>query len=82
MPGDDLVVVIDQNGVVEAETLDAACDLLNLLGRVSAGVARVRSQRVGGSVSKFMGGSKKGLGLGARTKRYRSPKRSLGKSTG
>ena len=52
MSGHDLIIVIDQNGVVEAEPLDTARDLLNLLGRVGPGVARVRSQRVGGSVFK------------------------------
>jgi hypothetical protein len=50
MSGNDLVIVIDQNGVVKAEPLDTACDLLNLLRRVGPGIARVRSQRVGGSV--------------------------------
>jgi ABC-type branched-subunit amino acid transport system ATPase component len=47
MPGNDLVIVVDQNGIVEAETLDTPSNLLDLLRRVRAGVARVRSQRVG-----------------------------------
>jgi hypothetical protein len=31
MPGDDLVVVADQDRVGEAEALDASCDLSDLL---------------------------------------------------
>src|SRR5260221_1429854 len=48
-----------KNGVVEAEAIDAARDLPNLLRRVGAGVARIRSQRVGWPVLKVHGGSKK-----------------------
>src|SRR5882757_2503305 len=47
MSGNDLVVVIDQNGVVKAEPLDAVRDLPDLLGRVSAGVTWIGTQRVG-----------------------------------
>jgi hypothetical protein len=50
MPGNDLVIVIDQNRVVEAEPLDALRNLLDLLERMGAGIARIRSQRVGRSV--------------------------------
>lgn len=52
MSGNDLVIVIDQNGIVEAESLDAARDLRDLLRRVLAGVARIWSQRVGGPIFK------------------------------
>jgi hypothetical protein len=45
--GNDLVIVVDQNGIVEAETLDTPSNLLDLPRRVRPGVARVRSQRVG-----------------------------------
>ena len=55
MSGDDLVIVIDKNGIVEAEPLDAARDLLDLLRRVGTGIARVRSQRVGRPVFKIHG---------------------------
>ena len=47
MSGNDLVIVIDQNGVVEAEPLDAARDLLDLLRRVGTRIARIGSQRMG-----------------------------------
>jgi hypothetical protein len=39
MSGDDLVIVINKNGVVEAEPLDAPRNLLDLLGRVGTGIA-------------------------------------------
>jgi len=46
MTGYDLVIVIDKNGVVEAEPLDAPRNLLDLLGRVGTGIAGIRSLRV------------------------------------
>jgi hypothetical protein len=48
MAGHDLIVVVDQNWVVEAKTFDASGDLLDLLGRVSAGIARVRVKGMSG----------------------------------
>ncbi len=57
--GDDLVIIVDQDGVIEAETFDAARNLLDLLGRMGTGIAWIRSQRVGGLFSKFMGSPKK-----------------------
>jgi hypothetical protein len=54
MPGNDLVIVIDQNGIVKAEALDALRNLPDLLGRVGAGITRIRSQRVVGLFSKFI----------------------------
>ncbi len=42
MPRDDLVIVIDQDRVVEPEPLDAASNLLDLLGRMRARIAWVR----------------------------------------
>jgi hypothetical protein len=47
MSGNDLVIVIDQNGVVEPETLDTARDLLDLLRGVGASIARIGAERVG-----------------------------------
>ena len=55
MSGDDLVIVIDKNGVVEAEPLDAPRNLLDLLGRVGTGIAGIRSQRVSWPVFKIHG---------------------------
>ena len=44
MPGDDLVVIADQDRVGEAELLDAVGDLPDLLLGMGAGVSRVRPQ--------------------------------------
>jgi hypothetical protein len=57
MSGDNLVIVIDQNGIVKAETLDTPRDLLDLFGRVGTGIARIRPQRVGRPVFKVHLGS-------------------------
>src|ERR1700722_13447774 len=52
MSGNDLIIVVDQYGVVEAEARNAAGNLPDLLGRVGAGIARIGSQRVGRAVFK------------------------------
>jgi hypothetical protein len=59
MSGNDLIILVDQHGVVEAEALDASGNLPDLLGRVGTGVARIGSQRVGRAISKFMGAPKR-----------------------
>jgi hypothetical protein len=55
MSGNDLIIVIDQHGVVEAKTLYTSRDLLDLLGRVGTGIAGIRSQRVSWPVFKIHG---------------------------
>jgi hypothetical protein len=77
--GNDLVIVIDQNGVVKAKAFDTARNLLDLLRRVGAGIAGIGSQRVGRSVFKVHVGSKK-VWLWSPRKRRRSLKGSLLKS--
>jgi hypothetical protein len=47
MSGNDLIIVIDQHGVVEAKTLYTSRDLLDLLGRVGTGIAKIGPQRMG-----------------------------------
>ena len=42
--GDDLLGIVDQDRVAEAELLDALCDLANLLLRMRAGIVWVRPQ--------------------------------------
>jgi hypothetical protein len=32
VPGNDLIIVVNQNGIIKSETVDAAGDLLDLLG--------------------------------------------------
>src|SRR5262249_28474810 len=44
VPGDDSIVLVDQDGVVKPKALNRACNLLNLLSRMSARVAIVRPQ--------------------------------------
>ena len=42
MAGDDLLRVIDQDRIAQAELLDAACDLSDLSLRMRPGIVRVR----------------------------------------
>jgi len=49
MASKDLVAIIDQQRVVEAKPFDAAGDLLDLLGRVCAGVTRSKVAESGGA---------------------------------
>ena len=44
VPGDDHVIVVNEDGVVEAERRDAVGDLAHLPARVGARVARIRLQ--------------------------------------
>ena len=47
MPGDDPIVLVDQDGVVKPKALNRARNLLNLLSRMGAGVPRVGQNIVG-----------------------------------
>lgn len=50
MAGDDLAGAVDEDGDIEVERLDAACDLLDLRVLVQAGVLRVEGERLDGEV--------------------------------
>jgi hypothetical protein len=41
MASHDLIVIVDQNGIVKTKALDASGDLLDLLGRMGAGISGV-----------------------------------------